>query len=205
MFWSRRTIPDPIRKRENKLKRLICFGDSITAGWDGHQETRRLTDRLSEGLGWIVTNAGVPGENTEQALTRMNKDVLECPFDRITIFFGANDSSLHKGIPLKQFKTNLIFMARAVSPQKAIFITPSPIVDKKQKGKRMNERVSLYAEAVLNAAKETGVPLIDLHSEMLRLPDYQGMLLHDGLHFTNMGYDFLATEIIRQVKKSEEH
>lgn len=182
------------------MKQLICFGDSITAGWDGQRETTRLTDRLSDGLGWSVINAGVPGENTTQALARIDRDVLDRSFDRITVLFGANDSSFHKGIPLEQFRKNLVYMARAFSPSKTIFITPSPVIETRQKGKRTNDRISLYAEAVTGVAKETGAGLIDLHGRMLRQSDYRTMLLEDGLHFTDQGYDFLANQIILELK-----
>ncbi|GGL42780.1 SGNH/GDSL hydrolase family protein [Sporolactobacillus putidus] len=186
-------------------KRLICFGDSITAGWDGKREQPSLTRRLEKGLGWLVRNAGVPGETTEQALARMDRDVLIHSYDRVTILFGANDSSFHKGIPLEKFADNVVIIAKACGPDKAILITPSPVIEEKQKGKRMNTRVALYADAVRRAAVETKSSLIDLHRFMLEESDYGPMLQEDGLHFSNAGYDLLSALIVREIKKAENH
>jgi hypothetical protein len=33
---------------------LICFGDSITAGWNGCEDTPRLTDRLKADLSAMI-------------------------------------------------------------------------------------------------------------------------------------------------------
>lgn len=184
-------------------KKLICFGDSITAGWDGMNEQSSLTNRLERGLGWHVWNAGVPGETTEQALSRMNRDVLSRHYDWVTILFGANDSSFHKGIPLEAFTANLINMARAIGAGQAVLITPSPVIEAKQKGKRINERLSLYADAVRHVVEETGSSLIDLYRLMLQEPDYTPMLLDDGLHFSSAGYDFLAERIILKIRGLE--
>lgn len=59
------------------MNTLVCFGDSITADetfWNG---TQRLTPRLQEQFSnWKVENAGVPGDNTFDALKRIEEDVL---------------------------------------------------------------------------------------------------------------------------------
>jgi Lysophospholipase L1 and related esterases len=182
------------------MRHLICFGDSITAGWNGENDTSRLTDRLVLGLNWSVRNAGVSGETTDQGIKRINRDVLGFPYDKVTVLFGANDSSFHKGIPVTRFARNLESIARAISPQKTIFITPSPVIDTRQTGKRTNERVSLYAETVRECARLLDIPLIDLYQEMAGTGNYESMLLEDGLHFSDKGYDFLADLMTGKLK-----
>ncbi|WKB36709.1 GDSL-type esterase/lipase family protein [Terrilactibacillus sp. S3-3] len=118
------------------MKTLICFGDSITAGWDGVSEQPTLTNRLKNGLpGWTVHNAGVPGNNTNDALCRIREDVLNLAFDRVTVLFGANDASIHKGIPVDEFERNIASIAAAVSPKKTLLITPAPVNEFKQTNK----------------------------------------------------------------------
>lgn len=184
------------------MHQLICFGDSITAGWNGEEDTPRLTDRLVTGLKCQVRNAGVSGETTDQAIRRIDHDVLDLPYDKVTVLFGANDSSFHKGIPLTRFADNLDRMVRAISAQKVVLMTPSPVIDTRQVGKRTNERVSFYAEAVRACARSHGVPLIDLNREMAGKGDYDSLLLADGLHFSDKGYDFLAGLMINKLKDS---
>ncbi|MDD9149448.1 GDSL-type esterase/lipase family protein [Sporolactobacillus sp. CQH2019] len=182
-------------------KKLICFGDSITAGWDGSRERPALTRRLEKGLKWLIRNAGVPGETTEQALTRIDKDVLSRNYNRVTILFGANDSSLHKGISLEKFMDNMTIMAKSCGSGRTILITPSPVIEERQKGKRTNGRISIYAEAVRRVAAETGSALVDLQRRMLEKADYRPMLQADGLHFSSAGYDFLSGLIIHEIEK----
>ncbi|RYL93031.1 GDSL family lipase [Sporolactobacillus sp. THM7-4] len=186
------------------MKKMICFGDSITAGWDGVRVHPILNEKLASGLrGWQIRNAGVPGDTTEKALDRMDRDVLRHPYDMVTVLFGANDSSYHKGIPLLAFQNHLIRMTEAISAEKIILITPAPVIDQKQKGKRLNERVSIYAASVRRVAEETGSPLIDLHRRMMQLSSFQPLLQEDGLHFTHSGYDFLSALIIEKVNALE--
>ncbi|WP_010630492.1 SGNH/GDSL hydrolase family protein [Sporolactobacillus vineae] len=182
------------------MHQLICFGDSITAGWNGEKDTPRLTDRLVSGLNCQVRNAGVSGETTDQAVRRLDHDVLDLPYDKVTVLFGANDSSFHKGIPLTRFIRNLDRIVRAISPDKVILMTPSPVIDARQIGKRTNERVSLYAQAVRTCARSHGAVLIDLNREMAGKDNYEPLLLADGLHFSDAGYDFLAGLMVNKLK-----
>ncbi|RYM02153.1 GDSL family lipase [Sporolactobacillus sp. THM7-7] len=187
------------------MRQLICFGDSITAGWDGSRVRPALTKRLEKGLKglWGVRNAGVPGDNTDQALARIRKDVLRHPYDRVAVLFGANDASFHKGLPIDSFRENLNVMIGEISPEKTILITPSPVIDTKQKGKRRNERIAAYAEVVRRAADKAGSPLIDLHARMTELHSYTKMLQKDGLHFTSLGYDLLSELIVTTITELE--
>lgn len=182
------------------MQHLICFGDSITAGWNGTEDTPRLTDRLVRGLNCSVRNAGVSGETTDQGLLRIGRDVLDVPSDKVTVLFGANDSSFHKGIPLTRFAGNLGRIVRLITSEKTILMTPSPVIDEKQIGKRTNERVALYAEAVRKCAYALAVPLIDLNREMAGQGNYEPLLSEDGLHFSDKGYDFLAGLMIDALK-----
>ena len=53
----------------------------------------RLTPRLQEVFpNWIVVNAGVPGDNTFDALNRIEEDVISYKPDFVTVFLGTNDA-----------------------------------------------------------------------------------------------------------------
>jgi lysophospholipase L1-like esterase len=57
--------------------KLVCFGDSITARTEGNDcpiLTLKLKEKLSSN--WEVINGCVPGNNTFDALQRIEKDVL---------------------------------------------------------------------------------------------------------------------------------
>ncbi|RKY23182.1 MAG: hypothetical protein DRP79_09625, partial [Planctomycetota bacterium] len=68
-------------------------------------------------LEWKVINAGVGGNTTDDALKRIDADVLDHNPDYVTIMFGVNDASLlsfpdfrerhEPRVPLDRFERNL--------------------------------------------------------------------------------------------------
>ncbi|MFX3618149.1 MAG: SGNH/GDSL hydrolase family protein [Sporolactobacillus sp.] len=175
---------------------LVCFGDSLTAGWDGQKETPRLTCRLEKGLGLPVRNAGVPGETTRQALKRLVPDVLNQRAPFVTVLFGSNDASFHKGIPIDEFTDNLRKICRTINDTHLLLLTPPPVIESRQIGKRINARIDHYVSAIEAVARALPVDLADFHQLMLEQRDYTTCLLPDGLHLTDSGYDLLAGLII---------
>ncbi|SPU10891.1 esterase [Niallia circulans] len=47
-----------------------------------------------------IINAGINGNNTVDALNRIEADVIQKQPDLVTILFGANDAAFHKMIDL---------------------------------------------------------------------------------------------------------
>lgn len=69
--------------------KLVCFGDSLTAREDGY--FRYLQDALAP-KGIALVNAGLGGDKTPAALTRMERDVFACSPTAVSLFFGTNDA-----------------------------------------------------------------------------------------------------------------
>ncbi|HEK9099990.1 SGNH/GDSL hydrolase family protein [Bacillus pfraonensis] len=177
------------------MNTLICFGDSITADetfWNG---TPRLTPRLQEHFpDWKVENAGVPGDDTFDALRRIEEDVLSYDPTFVTVFFGANDAAFHKQVSLQEYEENLIEIVKKISPEKVLLISPAPVDEERQQA-RTNEVLSQYARVVEEVAKQTGSHFLDLHSHMTHESDYKKFVENeerDGLHFSVVGYEYLA-------------
>ena len=181
------------------MKKLVCFGDSITAREQSNDGTNRLTPRLRSGLvGWEVINAGVSGDNTRDALLRVEEDVLAHSPNLVTILLGANDAATHKMIELEEYSDNLLHIIKKITPQKAILITPSP-VDEQRPRNRTNASLQGYANVVKHIANSMGSQFVDLFSKMIKQPDYIEML-SDGLHFTEPGYIFLSQLLLNKIK-----
>ncbi|KGL63426.1 lysophospholipase L1-like esterase [Polaribacter sp. Hel1_85] len=95
--------------KNNSLKRIVFFGDSLTAGYglDDINEAfpgiiQNKIDSLH--LAYIVVNSGVSGETSAGGKNRIEWVLNQKP----TIFvleLGANDGL--RGVPLKETKTNL--------------------------------------------------------------------------------------------------
>ncbi|EST13728.1 hypothetical protein P343_02450 [Sporolactobacillus laevolacticus DSM 442] len=186
------------------MQKIVCFGDSITAGWNGVQETRALTDRLERGLNCRVVNAGIPGETTRQARSRI-EELIDDRANWIIILFGSNDASYHKGIPADEFRGNLIAFIQSFHPYRVILVTPPPVIDEKQIGKRENKHIVQYAAIVRDLANAMSLPLIDLYKIMNGRKDLINLLLDDGLHFSHDGYDLFAQHIIERINCLEEN
>jgi len=177
------------------MKKLVCFGDSITAGETFEDGAPRLTPRLRSALkNWEVINAGVSGDTTRDAVARIDNDVLSYHPDAVAVLFGANDAASHKRIDLEEYKSNLTRIVTSVTPRKTILIAPSP-VDENRAQNRTNADLKMYRAAAEDVARLTGSRFIDLFSRMIARPDYFEFL-SDGLHFTESGYEFLSKLII---------
>ncbi len=80
---------------------LIAFGDSITFGRDA-TTGNDFVSLLSARLGVPIVNKGVSGDTTDDALLRINADVLSQDPGLVMVFLGGNDF-------LQEVPTNEIF------------------------------------------------------------------------------------------------
>ncbi|MDM5463328.1 MULTISPECIES: SGNH/GDSL hydrolase family protein [Bacillus cereus group] len=185
------------------MKTLVCFGDSITADETFFDGTPRLTPRLQEMFpNWKVVNAGVPGDNTFDALQRIEEDVLLHEPDFVTVFLGTNDSVLFDPVPLQSYKENLEKIVSAISPEKVLLISPAPVDEERQRN-RTNEVLGQYAAAVEEVARKTGGHFLNLYAEMIQEENYKIFVEDeekDGLHFGPQGYEYLAKLICEKLK-----
>ncbi|MGH0429364.1 SGNH/GDSL hydrolase family protein [Bacillus hominis] len=186
------------------MKTLVCFGDSITADETFFGGTPRLTPRLQEMFpNWKVVNAGVPGDNTFDALQRIEEDVLSHEPDFVTVFLGTNDAVSFAQVPLQVYKENLEKIVSAISPEKVLLISPAPVDEERQRN-RTNEVLGQYADVVEEVAKETGSHFLNLYAEMIQEQDYKRFVEDDekdGLHFGIEGYEYLAKLISEKLKE----
>lgn len=184
------------------MPKIVCFGDSITARKEGFDKPM-LTSKLSSVLeNFEVINAGVSGDNTCDALLRIENDVIKYNPDLVTVLFGANDAAFHKQIDLKTYKENLYKIVHVLKPERTILISPAP-VDERVQFARTNEVLSTYAAAVKEVADETNSYFIDFFSEMMSVENYRQILNgleNDGLHFDEEGYDFLVQLIKKKIE-----
>lgn len=185
------------------MLKLVCFGDSITARNEGLLNPM-LTTKLAKYLDtYEITNAGVSGNNTCDAISRIDNDVIKHNPDYVTVLFGANDAAFHKMIEIETYKENLYKIVQLIKPKKTILISPAP-VDENVQLARTNEVLYEYASVVKQIALDTDSHFIDFFSEMISLEDYPAKLKglkNDGLHFGEEGYDLLVGLIVKKIKE----
>ncbi|QDP41578.1 SGNH/GDSL hydrolase family protein [Radiobacillus deserti] len=186
------------------MLKLVCFGDSITARKEG-LDTPMLTTKLAEQLdNFEVINAGVSGNNTVDAISRIENDVMKHKPDLVTVWFGANDAAFHKMVDLNTYKSNMYKITQMIKPERTILISPAP-VDENVQFARSNDVLFDYASAVKQVAVDTGSHFVDCFSEMIACDDYPHILKgtrNDGLHFGDKGYDFLVHLLVEKIREA---
>jgi len=187
-----------------KGETLVCFGDSITAGNASY--VRLLADAL-EPKGVKVVNAGLPGDKTPMALTRI-RDVSEQKPDAVVFFFGANDSVIGRGrwrdepvVEPTTFRDNLVWMMyylKRTGVEKFSVVVPPGRCE----GVGLSEFGSVcvaYQLAAREAADRMNAVLVPLdyvfaQAYKVGAPSERGLLMTtDGVHFSQKGKE-LASE-----------
>lgn len=110
-----------------KTKTILCFGDSITAGYGLDDNTDAYPALLQEkidalNLNYTVVNSGVSGETTAGGKSRIDW-VIKQPVDIFLLELGANDGL--RGVPLTETRTNLqsiIDVVKEKSPETTIIL-----------------------------------------------------------------------------------
>ncbi|XP_063298256.1 isoamyl acetate-hydrolyzing esterase 1 homolog [Pelobates fuscus] len=197
--------------------RIVLFGDSITQfafetnGW-GSILANKLIRKCD------VINRGLSGYNTRWAkliLPRLvSKGCHAGNTAAVTIFFGANDSSLkeenpQQHIPLEEYVDNLQSMIQYlksidITGDRIILITPPPLYEpawekechlKGCKLNRSNERAGVYAKACIQVANECGTEILDLWTTMQEGGQDFTLYLSDGLHLSDEGNRFVESQL----------
>jgi acyl-CoA thioesterase-1 len=169
--------------------RVVCFGDSITGIYYHTGSQRAWTDLFGIALRkhWPaarveMTNAGLSGNTTAQALTRMERDVLAKKPHLVAVMFGMNDVVK---VPLRDYVRNLEQIADRCQRAGAavIFCTPNSVTENPD---RRNAKLAEYAAAMRRVAASRGWPLADAFGdwEALRQRDAAAwaLLMSETIH-----------------------
>jgi len=188
---------------------LVCLGDSLTAAKDGY--VKILEDKLKK-LKIKVINAGVGGDKTPTALTRLRTDVIALKPDAVSIFLGANDAAVGRGVWADEprvepeaYKNNLIWivhLCRLAGIKKFSIATPAFQFEGAALASYGNT-LPRYCVAAREAAEESDSRLAPLDAmfaqEWLQNSGkaQSGLLLtRDGVHMTPAGNQLIASTML---------
>lgn len=206
-----------MKNSETALPRVVCFGDSLTAGFQspspenpGGEDTpygRYLQEWLGPSV--EVCISGICGELTGEMAMRFRRDVLGLRPAYVVILGGTND--LAWNADPGQIMRNLIKMYESARGEGIVPVpvtVPSILVNVDQGGPDAEtdlERHLTLREA-LNAsigeyARSKELPCIDLFSATADSATGQlaWRFSNDGVHLTTAGYRLFAKLLVDQV------
>jgi lysophospholipase L1-like esterase len=173
---------------------IVMLGDSITkgvrAGVQAEETFAAVIEARLRERGWKarVTNVGIGGERTDQALLRLEQDVLAKNPRLVTIMYGTNDSYVDSGkdssrLSLENYRDNLrelVTRVRAAGATPILMTAPRWGAKAKANGlkEHPNERLETYLDACRDVARETKTPLVD-HYAFWLTSELQGQDLGD--------------------------
>lgn len=167
-----------------KNKNIICFGDSITEGV-GANPGEDFPSLLSVKLNRPVINAGRSGDTTQDALKRIQGDVLDKNPGLVIVEFGANDYL--KKIPMEETFQNLDKTVELLQAQGAVVVLVTVKI-----GIFFDE----YYKGFKKIARERKILLV---SDILKGIFTDPKLKSDGLHPNSAGYKIIADRIYKAI------
>lgn len=177
--------PPPVKNARPAGETIICFGDSLTHG-TGASQGMDYPSQLSRRIGRPVINAGIPGDTTDTALARLERDVLDRSPRIVLITLGGNDLKNRQDRD-RAFR-NLKTIITAIQGRGALVIVGG--LDVPIWGRGFQERYRKVCE-------ETGAVLVpDILKGLLGNPDR----MSDAIHPNDAGYGIMAGYFYEAIK-----
>ncbi len=169
---------------------IVCFGDSITAGYGidpGHSWPDGLQQRLdAHGYNYRVLNFGVSGNTTKDGVSRLPQ-VLAAHPQIVVVEFGGNDGL--RGLPITSSRANIDQIIQTLQGA-GIKVALVGIVMPPDYGP---DYADAFKETFVLAAKKFNVPLFPF--VLLHVYKVPGALQEDGIHPTAKGADIIADDM----------
>ena len=174
---------------------LVCFGDSLTAGY-GTNPGQSYPDFLQENLDkagyhYRVVNQGVSGATSKDGVTRLPA-VLALHPAAVIVEFGGNDGL--RGLPLPALRANLDHILSALKASGAKVLIAGIILPPDYGPDYVNQFIATYP--ALGAKYQFPVyPFL-----LKDVYGVEGMMQHDNIHATAQGNQIVATNLIPAVE-----
>jgi acyl-CoA thioesterase-1 len=174
---------------------LVCFGDSITAGY-GLQQGQSFPDALArrlsaEGYHYQVVNQGTSGATTKDAAASLSSVVRLHP-EVVIVEFGGNDGL--RGLPLEQTRRNLDEVLTALDKAHAKVLLAGITLPPNYGPDYIRSFGEVY-RALAAQHHVAFVPMI--YKDLIHVP---GTIQQDGIHPTARGSEIIAQTLLPTLK-----
>ena len=174
---------------ERKLK-LLCYGDSITQGYDAKYPSQTYPNLLADKLGAEMVDQAIGGEHFCPGLL---EDDLGYEPDIITVAYGTNDwSSQERDVTIERANAFYAELRRRYPNAKIFGISPIWRADNHRVTK-----VGLFeegAQIVRDAARVNGAILVE---GTYMIPHLREVCADGYLHPNDFGFKFYANALYR--------
>ncbi len=210
-----RMLASALRKDE----RVAFLGDSITqSGAAPGGYVHRLTETLAASRPDVtILPAGISGHKVPDLLAREERDVRSKQPTVVFTYIGINDvwhSTSGGGTPIDAYENGLAELVRrfrGLPDARLVLATPSVIGERRRGTNALDGMLEEYAAASRRVAASVD-SLCDLREafcEHLRLFDAsgedRGVLTYDGVHLSDAGNLFVATEAALAIRRAVLH
>lgn len=198
---------------DNSNYRIVCFGDSLTEGMSAVtpgsvDRTKSYPAYFQEKVTADVINSGVSGDTTDDALARIQSDLLDKDPDIVIICLGANDflnsDAADLDATLATIKTNIISMINQLdTKERIVFVTKfyneesarDMLADKGITDANDQNEIIDKCDTVFEDIKNT--PITNLYDIELIDDIWEGVwgtanMSSDGTHPIASGYQIMA-------------
>jgi len=176
----------PIANRDSTGTTVVCFGDSLTAGY-GAAEGHDYPSLLGQLIKWPVINAGVSGNTTAEALNRLDQDVLTHDPKMVIITLGAND--FFRSVPKKGTLANMTQIIERIKAHKAMVVWAAV-------------QTGIFGDGYIDdfkalANREHILLIPNILQGIIDNPQYK----YDQIHPNDEGYKIMAERIYQKIKE----
>lgn len=176
------------------MKRIVFFGDSLTAGYGLHKPDEQSFPALiqreldAEELDYLAVNAGVSGDTSASGLSRLSY-WLSQPLDVFVLALGAND--LIRGLAPSGTQRNLQSILDQVK-------TRFPSVKFLLLGMQLplwvpGQRAAEFRQLYQDLADKNRIPLLPFLLD--GVAGIKHLNMHDGVHPLAEGYRIIAGRV----------
>lgn len=175
-----------------KQKTIICYGDSITQGYDARYASLAYPNQLAEALDAEIFNKAIGGERFNPELTRFPDPVKP---DLITVAYGTNDWS-HS--PAEDFRTKVCGFFRnlnGIYPDvPVVVILPLWRTKCETRITEVGSFADMHGEIRKVCAQ---YPQIRLINGLTLVPHREECFSPDVLHPNDFGFQFMGRNLLR--------
>ena len=170
---------------------LVCFGDSITAGY-GLQTGQAYPDALqrdldSRGYHYKVNNQGESGATTKDAVAELHSILLLRP-EVVIVEFGGNDGL--RGLPPSETRRNLDAVLTGLENAHIKILLAGITLPPNYGG----DYIQSFEQVFRDLAAKHHTPFVPMiYKDLIHVP---GTIQADGIHPTAKGSEIIARTLL---------